>query len=83
MAVIYAAFVLSVCLFVCLYLGTARESTHSICASFPFDFLVIFWCVRDMKLVYRNIVRSGTKGSSYGGSRCNLHWSVMCTELLL
>lgn len=58
MAVIYVAFVLSVvlsfCLFVCLYSGTARESTQNICASCPFDFLVIVWCVLDIKLVYRN-----------------------------
>ena len=78
MAVMYVAFVLSVC----VYSGTARESTHSICASCSFDFLMIIWRVRDIKLVYSNMVRSGTEGSAYGGSRCNMHWSVMCPELL-
>jgi hypothetical protein len=34
MVVVYVAFVLSVC----LYSGTARESTKSICASYPIDF---------------------------------------------
>jgi len=66
MAVMYVSFVLSVC----LYSGTAREITQTICASCSFGFLVIIWGVRDMKLVYRTMVRSGTKGSSYGRSLC-------------
>ena len=66
MAVIYLSFVLSVC----LYSGTARESTQTICASCPFDFLVMICGVRDMKLVYRTVVRSVTRGSSHSRSLC-------------